>query len=125
MGSVVEAHEGNDALYSLPNDPIIAKLVQQAQRIPTEPMIHDSYGFNKSYPQLLGDAMRTRESILKILSPALVDEHGFLKSDAPYICVLASSGYEFLVAFFAIRGLNGAPVPFGKLCRSWTSILQQ
>lgn len=112
MGDLGDSLNG-DTRYTLPNDPILVKLQCVLQNA-RGPMIHDGYGFDKDYAQLLGDAVTTRDRILGSLPPTAVDEHGFLKSEQPYICVLALSGYEFLVAFFAIRAINGACVPFGK-----------
>ncbi|PIG79525.1 hypothetical protein AARAC_000449 [Aspergillus arachidicola] len=99
--------------HQFPNDFILAKFLEVSRRFPG-PMIHDEYGFDKSYAHLLGDAFRTRDDLIKALPPSNINEHGLLHDDHQYICVLARSGYEFLVAFFAIRALGGACIPFGS-----------
>ncbi|KKO97290.1 hypothetical protein THAR02_10610 [Trichoderma harzianum] len=48
------------------------------------------------------------------LPSSILDEHGILPQETPYISVLTRRGYEFLVAFFAIRAIGGACIPFGS-----------
>ena len=97
----------------IPNDFILAKLLDVSQRFLGQ-MFHDEYGFDKEYAHLLADVIRTRDDLIKSLPPSSLNAHGLLYDDTPFLCVLALSGYEFLVAFFAIRCLGGACVPFGK-----------
>ncbi|POR37072.1 Acyl-CoA synthetase family member 3, mitochondrial [Tolypocladium paradoxum] len=96
-----------------PNDPILVKLLQSAS-LTTEHIIHDAYGFDKTYADLLGDIVQTRDAIRANLPSTALNAHGVLNDDRPYICVLTRSGYEFLVAFFAIRAIGGACIPFGS-----------
>ena len=51
------------------NDFILAKFLEVSRRFPG-PMIHDQYGFDKSYAHLLGDAVRTRDELIKALPPS-------------------------------------------------------
>lgn len=98
-----------------PNDPILVRLLQAAgQDTTNEPIVCDDYGFEKTYAQLLGDVLQTRSLIIQNLPPSALDNRGILVQKNPYICALAVSGYEFLVAFFAIRALGGACIPFSK-----------
>jgi hypothetical protein len=48
------------------------------------------------------------------LPPSMLDDRGLLRDSCPYIGVLVRSGYEFLVAFFAIRVMGSACMPIGK-----------
>ncbi|KND87442.1 Acyl-CoA synthetase family member 3, mitochondrial [Tolypocladium ophioglossoides CBS 100239] len=90
-----------------PNDPILVKLLHSA-KLTTENIIHDAYGFDKTYADLLGDVMQMRDAIRANLPPTALNARGILNDDRPYVCVLTRSGYEFLVAFFAIRAIGGA-----------------
>lgn len=99
----------------LPSDPVLIKLLQTAQHSANEkPIIYDAHGFEKTYGQLLGDILRTRDLIIQSLPSSALNSCNILHVETPYICVLALSGYEFLVSFFAIRALGGACIPFSK-----------
>lgn len=54
-----------------------------------------------------------RDLVRQQLPTSAFTERGILKEEAPYVAVLTRSGYEFIVAFFAVRVLGGAPIPFG------------
>ncbi|RDW92906.1 uncharacterized protein DSM5745_00228 [Aspergillus mulundensis] len=95
---------------TLPADPILVKLLQ-ASRTTTEPIIFDDYGYTKSYPQLLFDVVRTWESLKQALHPSALDARGLVRQERPYIAAITRGGYEFIVAFFAIRALGGACIP--------------
>lgn len=104
-----------DQVYTFPHDPALVKLLlARKHRSDTAIVIHDVVGHEKSYSQLLSDVIRTRELLRSRLSPKLFDGRGLLLQAAPYVAVLTRSSYEFLVAFFAIRALGGACIPFGK-----------
>lgn len=96
-----------------PNDPILVKLLHSA-KLTTEQVIHDAYGFDKTYADLLGDIVQTRDAIRANLPSTALNAHGIFNDERPYVCVLTRSGYEFLVAFFAIRAIGGACIPFGR-----------
>lgn len=97
-----------------PQDPLLVKLLE-ASRSTTDTIVHDENGLKKSYPELLGDILKTRDAIRKSIPPSSMDNLGMLRPEAPYIGFLALSGYEFLVAFFACRAIGGACMPFGKV----------
>lgn len=102
-------------LYRFPHDPVLAKLLHASKNRPDSAIvIHDVCGYEKSYSQLLGDVIRTRKELRMQLPSSIIDEHGIIRQETPYIPVLTRSGYEFLVAFFAIRAVGGACIPFGK-----------
>lgn len=102
-------------LYRFPHDPVLAKLLHASKNRPDSAIvIHDVCGYEKSYSELLGDVIRTRKELRMQLTSSIIDEHGILRQETPYIPVLTRSGYEFLVAFFAIRAVGGACIPFGK-----------
>lgn len=96
-----------------PNDPVLVRLLKSA-KLTTGIIIHDAYGFHKSYSDLLGDIIETRAVLWTNLLPTSLNAQGILRNDCPYVCVLTRTGYEFIVAFFAIRAIGGACVPFGK-----------
>ncbi|KAJ6443213.1 Acyl-CoA synthetase family member 3, mitochondrial [Purpureocillium lavendulum] len=96
-----------------PSDPVLVRLLQSA-KVTTETIIHDAYGFDKTYPELLGDIVQTRDALLDQLPSSAVDKAGLLHEDRPYICVLTRGGYEFIVAFFAIRAIGGACMPLAS-----------
>ncbi|CAM1509752.1 Fc.00g000870.m01.CDS01 [Cosmosporella sp. VM-42] len=103
------------AKKKFPSDPILTKLLQAAKETGNgRPIVHDAHGFVKNYSQLLGDILQTRDLIRQNLPPSVINDRGILHEETPYICVLALSGYEFLVAFFAIRALGGACIPFSS-----------
>lgn len=110
---------------TFPHDPILVKLLTAFKRISApEPVIHDVMGFEKSYSELLADILRTRSEILRILPLSVLSKQNLLHDQYPYIFLLSKSGYEFLVGFFAIRALGGAPVPLGKSERCQLSTLK-
>ncbi|KAM3438750.1 hypothetical protein MY4824_003052 [Beauveria thailandica] len=95
-----------------PKDPILVKLLQASQ-LTTEQIIHDAYGFNKTYGELLSDIFVTRDTLQRTLPPSTLTAAGLLRQERPYIGAITCGGYEFIVAFFAIRALGGACFPFG------------
>ncbi|KAM5475806.1 hypothetical protein McanCB56680_007991 [Microsporum canis] len=90
---------------TFPKDPILVKLLQAAQ-LTTEKIIHDAYGFDKTYGELLADVIATRNALLASLPPSALTPEGLLREDCPYIAALTFGGYEFMIAFFAIRALG-------------------
>lgn len=107
--TVNEAHE-------FPLDPVLVKLLLASKGRPgSDIIIHDICGHDKSYSELLGDILHTRNALRERLPDSIFDEHGLMSQDTPYVSVLTRSGYEYLVAFFAIRAIGGACIPFGKL----------
>ncbi|UNI19532.1 hypothetical protein JDV02_005712, partial [Purpureocillium takamizusanense] len=94
----------------IPNDPMLVQLLKVVRRT-TEPMIHDGYGFDKTYADLLGDVIQTRNLLRTRLPPAALDSEGLVQKSRPYVIILANSGYEFIVGFFAIRAIGGACIP--------------
>ena len=106
------------ATHKLPSDPVLVKLLQAAQeRGNGKPIIYDAHGFEKTYGQLLGDIIQTRNLMIEGLPPSSLTNRVILHEETPYVCVSALSGYEFLVSFFAIRALGGACIPFSKRFR--------
>ena len=103
------------AEYKLPSDPaILLLLVTARQASPDQVIVHDVLGFDKTFPELLADMLKTRDALREGLPPAALDERGLLRRESPYVAILSRSAYEFLVAFFAIRALGGVAMPLGK-----------
>jgi hypothetical protein len=100
---------------SFPNDPILVKLLESAQHTSdAEVIIKDFLGFEKTYPQLLRDVLETRDQLKALLPASNFSENGLLREENVYITALTRTGYEYAVAFFAVRALGGAYVPLGN-----------
>ncbi|KAK4031690.1 hypothetical protein C8A01DRAFT_21138 [Parachaetomium inaequale] len=101
--------------YKFPQDPVLVRLLSSPhhQTKSSEPIIHDARGFRKSYPELLSDILQTAHLVRTASPRSMLDERGLLRDSSPYIGVLAG-GYEFLVAFFAIRVMGGACMPIAS-----------
>jgi malonyl-CoA/methylmalonyl-CoA synthetase len=108
--------------YKFPQDPVLGKLLSSPhhQARSSEPIIHDARGFRKSYPELLGDILQTADLLRTAAAQrSMLDERGLLRDGSLYIGILVRSGYEFIVAFFAIRVMGGACMPIGKYLLSY------
>ncbi|UKZ72529.1 hypothetical protein TrVFT333_000159 [Trichoderma virens FT-333] len=98
-----------------PNDLLLVQFLRSAKRCAGQgPYIHDHFGFEKSFEELIADILRMRDLMRQQLPASVFSERGVFKDEAPYVAVLTRSGYEFIVAFFATRVLGGAPIPFGS-----------
>lgn len=97
-----------------PNDLLLVQFLRSAKRCAGQgPYIHDHFGYEKSFEELIADILRMRDLMRQQLPASAFTERGVFKDEAPYVAVLTRSGYEFIVAFFATRVLGGAPIPFG------------
>ncbi|OBT53698.1 hypothetical protein VE04_06328 [Pseudogymnoascus sp. 24MN13] len=98
-----------------PHDPILVRLLIAAQQTSdSETIVHDALGFKKSYPELLTDILQTRDLLRARLPLPATNEQGILRGEFQYVAILSRSGYEFLVAFFAIRAMGGVCMPLGS-----------
>lgn len=98
-----------------PNDPILVKLLEAAKRVPSSGVvIEDFNGFKKTYAEILSDVLETRHQLKSLLPASNFDERGLLREEHVYVTALTRTGYEYVVAFFAVRALGGAYVPLGK-----------
>lgn len=106
----VPSHVGDNVL---PNLPFSHKLLRYAQRKPPRLAIRDvNAGLEKTYHDLLSDALALRSELEKVLSRRTLRE---LSEDKEvYIGLLAPGGYEYTVGFVAIVALGAAVVPMGK-----------
>ncbi|KAL3437011.1 hypothetical protein BDV09DRAFT_202431 [Aspergillus tetrazonus] len=103
----VPLHKGDTVL---PNLPFFEKLLRYAhRRLPTI-SIHDvNAGVEKSYTQLLTDALALRRALRGRLRPETLTD---LDNDHEvFVAVIAPGGYEYAVAFTAILALGAAVVP--------------
>lgn len=102
---------------NFPDDPALVRLLAEAKRainLPSIPNIVDLHlHISKDYGQLLADILQTRRRLLEALPPPN-ESQGILAASDSYIAIVTNSGYEFLVAFFAIRAVGGTPMPLGK-----------
>ncbi|KJZ72286.1 hypothetical protein HIM_08327 [Hirsutella minnesotensis 3608] len=102
--------------HAFPDDVVLVKLLAAAHADTSgKPVIYDANGSEKAYMHLLGDVLRLRDVMRCQLPSSAFDDQGLLRQDSPYVCVLATSGYEFLVAFFATRVLGGALISLASV----------
>lgn len=98
-----------------PNDPLLVKLLQAACQTPsTKIIIFDDLGFERTYSDLLGDIIQTRNSLIPRLRLWGSCRTSHFQQEDSFVAILSRGGYEFLVAFFAIRAAGGVCVPIGK-----------
>jgi len=98
-----------------PNDPILVRLLESAKRTSnSEVIIKDFSGFEKTYPHLLSDVLETRDQLKSSLPASRLGENGLLREENIFVTALTRTGYEYAVAFFAVRALGGAYVPLGN-----------
>ncbi|KAL4951771.1 hypothetical protein BDW69DRAFT_186082 [Aspergillus filifer] len=103
----VPPHTGHNVLSDLP---FFEKLLRFAHRRPPLLAIRDvNAGVEKSYLQLLSDALTLRKALKGSLGPEIQQD---LEDDNEvYIALIAPGGYEYAVAFIAILALGAAVVP--------------
>ncbi|KAJ5132582.1 hypothetical protein N7448_006740 [Penicillium atrosanguineum] len=103
----VPSHVGNNVL---PNLPFFHKLLRYAQRKPSRIAVRDVIaGVEKTFHDLLSDALALRSEIEKMLSQETLRE--LAEDKEVYIGLLAPGGYEYTVGFVAIIALGAAVVP--------------
>jgi acyl-CoA synthetase (AMP-forming)/AMP-acid ligase II len=112
----VPLHKGDTLL---PNLPFFEKLLRYAHRRPPTISIRDvNAGVEKSYTQLLTDALALRRALRGRLSPETLRD---LDNDHEvFVAVIAPGGYEYAVAFTAILALGAAVVPISMLALGHT-----
>lgn len=107
----VPSHVGRNVL---PNLPFFHKLLRYAQRKAPRTAIRDvNAGLDKTYHDVLSDALALRVELEKILSPKT--RRDLCEDKEVYIGLLAPGGYEYTVGFIAILALGAAVVPMGEL----------
>lgn len=101
--------------HSFPHDPVLVKLLKAAKHVPAlQIIIKDGFGFEKTYSELLSDILQTRRRLRAQLPASAFDERGLLRDDSVFVTAATRTGYEFAVAFFAVRALGGAYLPLGE-----------
>ncbi|KAH7140347.1 hypothetical protein B0J13DRAFT_637862 [Dactylonectria estremocensis] len=104
-----------DQAPKFPNDPILVQLLRAAGHVSgTETIVCDVGGFEKTYQQLFADILKTRVILRERLPPSAYDARNLLREGQQYIGILTRTGYEFLVAFFAIRAIGGVCMPLSS-----------
>lgn len=108
--SFIPAHVGYNVL---PSYQFFHKLLRHAQKKPQRLSIRDvRAGLEKTFHDVLSDALAVRSELEKLLSPDTLRE---LSQDREvFIGLLAPGGYEYTVGFVAILALGAAVVPMGK-----------
>jgi malonyl-CoA/methylmalonyl-CoA synthetase len=100
--------------HMLPADPVLERLLIEAQRA-TDPEIIVDFGrqCKKSYSHLLGDILKTRDQFcVQEEQPGLNQNKSY--QDVTYVSILTNNGYEYMVAFFAIRAMGYTPMALGR-----------
>jgi malonyl-CoA/methylmalonyl-CoA synthetase len=106
--ALVPAHTGP---LVLPNSPFFGKLLRHARR--GRMAIRDVVaGVEKTYEDLLGDALSLRAEIERTLNPHVLKQ--LQRDEEVFIGVLAAGGYEFAVAVVATLAIGAAVVPMCK-----------
>lgn len=93
-----------------PNDPIFTQLAQLSHEV-TGARIHDEYGIDAEYGDLLNDIAQLREALRKELPRNWFDSAGLLRQEAGSIATITISGYYYIVGFLTILALGGTCVP--------------
>lgn len=102
--------------FRFPNDPLLVRLLEAAKRVGgSEVIIEDFTGFRKTYLQLLGDVLETRDQLKSLMPASNFDGRGLLRDERVYVTALTRTGYQYVVAFYAVRALGGAYTPLGML----------
>ncbi|KAL4905085.1 hypothetical protein BDW74DRAFT_185201 [Aspergillus multicolor] len=103
----VPPHNGDKVL---PNQPFFEKLLRFANRRPPTIAIRDvNAGFEKTYFQLLIDAIALRRVLRGTLSRRTLEK--LHNDDEVFIALIALGEYEYAVGFIAILALRAAVVP--------------
>ncbi|KAF9888478.1 hypothetical protein FE257_008585 [Aspergillus nanangensis] len=94
----------------IPHMPLFDKLLRFAHRSPPRIAIRDmNAGVEKTYMQLLTDALALRKTLRDSLSVEI--QESLLQRKEVFIALLAPGGYEYAVGFMAILALGAAVVP--------------
>lgn len=106
----VPRHDGDNVL---PNLPIFDRLLRFAHRQPLRAAIRDlNAGVEKTYLQLITDALALRRALMESLSPTI--QRQLDEDQEVFIALIAPGGYEYAVAFIAILALGAAVVPISE-----------
>lgn len=103
----------NKRVERFPNDPIFNQLAFLAAKV-RRPVVYDATGLEVDYNQFFHDVSKLRAKLREVLPSFSFDEQGILHEKHPYICLLATGDYDFIVSFYAILALGGAVAPLGK-----------
>lgn len=101
-------------MHKFPNDPIFTQLANLC-RIAPGVLIHDHYGIEAGYLDLVGDIIHLCHVLRQELPQEWFDSRGILKPEADPIAAVAFSGYYFVVGFLAVLALRGKYMPLRKL----------
>ncbi|KAG5206075.1 Acyl-activating enzyme 13 [Trichophyton interdigitale] len=97
---------------ALPNEPFFGKLLGLLQLGDDHVAIDDPYsGIKASMSRFLNDVLATRAAIRRAAPAEMLDQHGMVYEQKPYILLLAPCSYRYFVGFFAILALGAAVVP--------------
>jgi malonyl-CoA/methylmalonyl-CoA synthetase len=104
----VPPHTGPNVL---PNTPMLSQLLRHAGsgRIAIRDLV---MGVEKTYAELLSDALNLRNVVAESLSPSV--KSAIANGEEVFVGVLAAGGYEYAVAVLAIMALGAAIVPMSE-----------
>ncbi|GAO19023.1 uncharacterized protein UV8b_01145 [Ustilaginoidea virens] len=95
-----------------PAHPALKGLLESAKAYPSSAVVvDDEYGFQKTYPELLGDLLQTRCMLLEQLRSSTRNGGNVLEEGDRNIGFMARSGYEFIVACLAVWAIGGTCMP--------------
>lgn len=97
-----------------PNDPIFNYLHEIAGKVHGTVVYDEINGIEADYARFSHDMSRLCTILREKLPPSAFNERGLFQEKSPYVAVLVTGGYEFLVSFYAILALGGACVPLGE-----------
>lgn len=103
-------------MQKFPNDPIFTQLANLCRIVPGV-LIHDNYGIEAGYLDLMGDVTHLCHILRQGLPREWFDSRGILNSKADPIAAVALSGYYVAVGFLAVLALGGQYMPLRKF--SW------
>lgn len=98
----------------LPDEPHFRQLVHNSQTIQHAIFRDPECLVDAGYDQLLSDILSLKHRLYEALPASSFDEKGMIQEERPYICILAPTGYEFVVAAFAVLAVGAAMVPLGN-----------
>jgi malonyl-CoA/methylmalonyl-CoA synthetase len=97
-----------------PNDPIFNQLAKLSRNV-TGVIVHDRYGIDAGYRDLLNDILRLRQVLREQLPLEWFDSKAVFRPEAKPIAILALSGYYYLVSFLTLLALGGKCVPLREI----------
>ena len=96
---------------SLPAESHFRTLLANIQQSPDHIIVNDpKNNISATHARFLHDVLHFREKVRGMFrEKSLVDEDGVVYEGRPYVLVMGPASYYFLVGFYAVLALGGAP----------------